>query len=164
MSDFFKRNSPPGMDLKPEWCVFLIGNIFSLLISFCDFMNRYTDARNQLFTYVIDRRELIEGAVIVPFRNLLGPLFSGFFFVICFMLGCVIYRYSYYRQDSMSIYLMKRLSDRKELHRRALILPALAILATLAAALVAVLLYFMIYLLATPRACLPYAALREIRR
>lgn len=164
MNDFFKRNSPPGMDLKPQWRVFLIGNIVSLLISFCDFMKRYTDARNQLFTYVVDRRELIEGAVIVPFRNLLGTLFSSFFFVICFMLGCMIYHYSYYRRDSMSIYLMKRLPNRIELHRRALTLPALAILATLVAALVALLLYFMIYLLATPRACLPYAALREIWR
>ena len=29
MRNFFNRNSPPGMELKQEWCVFLIGNIGS---------------------------------------------------------------------------------------------------------------------------------------
>ena len=164
MNEFFKRNSPPGIDLKQEWRVFLIGNIVSVCISFFAFIDKYIDARNQLFFYEIDKRMLIDGAIIAPFSSLFSVYFSGFFFVSCFMLGYVIYHYLYYRQDSMSIYLMKRLPNKRELHRRALTVPCLAFLATIGVALAAILFYFIIYILATPKACLPYAALREIWR
>ena len=164
MNDFFKRNSPPGIELKQEWRVFLIGNIVSVCISFFAFIDKYRDARNQLFFYEIDKRMLIDGAIIAPFSSLFSVYFSGFFFVSCFMLGYVIYHYLYYRQDSMSIYLMKRLPNKRELHRRALTVPCLAVLATIGVALAAILFYFIIYILATPKACLPYAALREIWR
>ena len=46
----------------------------------------------------------------------------------------------------------------------ALTLPCLAVLATVAVALAAILFYFMIYVLATPKVCLPFVALREIGR
>ena len=128
MNEFIKRNSPPGIDLKQEWRVFLIGNIVSVCISFFAFIDKYIDARNQLFFYEIDKKMLIDGAIIAPFSSLFSVYFSGFFFVSCFMLGYVIYHYLYYRQDSMSIYLMKRLPNKRELHRRALTVPCLAFL------------------------------------
>lgn len=164
MNEFIKRNSPPGIDLKQEWRVFLIGNIVSVCISFFAFIDKYIDARNQLFVYEIDKKMLIEGAIIAPFSSLFSVYFSGFFLVACFLLGYVIHHYLYFRQDSMSIYLMKRLPDKRELHRRALTVPCLAVLATIGVALAAILFYFIIYILATPKACLPYAALREIWR
>lgn len=164
MNEFFKRNSPPGIDLKQEWRVFIIGNICSVLVSFFAFLDKYIDARNQLFTYANGKRELIEGAIIVPFYDLFSIYFSGFFLVSCFLLGYIIYHYSYFRQDSMSIYLMKRLSNKRELHRRALMVPCLSVFATIGVALATILLYYIIYFIATPKACLPYAALREIWR
>ena len=81
MNEFFKRNSPPGIDLKQEWRVFLIGNIASVLISFFAFIDKYIDARNQLFFYEIDKRMLIDGAIIAPFSSLFSVYFSGFFLV-----------------------------------------------------------------------------------
>ena len=120
MNEFLKRNAPPGIDLKQEWRVFLIGNIASVIVSFFAFLDKYFDARNQLFTYEIDKRILIEGATIAPFSSLFSVYFSGFFYVTCFMLGYIIYHYLYYRQGSMSIYLMKRLPNKRELHRRAI--------------------------------------------
>lgn len=164
MNEFFKRNSPPGVDLKQEWKVFLIGNIGSVLISFFAFLDRYLDARRQLFTYAEGIRERIDGAIIAPFHTMINFYFVGFFFVICFMLGYIIYHYAYYRQDSMSIYLMKRLPNKRELHRRALTVPCIAALATVGVAIAAILFYYIIYFLATPKACLPYATLREIWR
>lgn len=164
MNEFFKRNSPPGIDLKQEWRVFLIGNIGSVLISFFAFIANYLKKREELFTYVGAERVRIEGAIMTPFHNLINFYFVGFFFVACFMLGYIIYHYAYYRQDSMSIYLMKRLPNKSELHKRAFTIPCLAVLATFAIALAAILFYFIIYILATPKACLPYAALREIWR
>ena len=160
MNEFFKRNSPPGIDLGQEWRVFLIGNIASVIVSLFAFLAKYIDARDQLFVYEIDRKILKEGAIIAPFSSLFSIYFSGFVLVALFLLGYVIYHYSYFRQESMSIYLMKRLPDKRELHKRALTVPVLAVLATICVALAAVLLYFVIYLLATPRACLPFAALQ----
>ncbi|MBQ2735899.1 MAG: hypothetical protein IJF26_00520 [Clostridia bacterium] len=164
MNEFFKRNSPPGIDLKQEFRLFLICNIASVIVSFFAFLDKYINARNNLFFYEIDKKILIEGAIIAPFSSLLSVYFSVFFFVTCFMLGYIIPHYLYFRQDSMSIYLMKRLPNKRELHRRALTVPCLAALATIGVALSAILLYFIIYILATPKACLPYAALREIWR
>ena len=163
MNEFFKRNSPPGIDLKQEWRVFLIGNIVSVLISFFAFIDKYVDARNQLFVYEIDKKMLIEGAIIAPFSNLFSVYFSGFFLVACFLLGYVIHHYLYFRQDSMSIYLMKRLPDKRELHRRALTVPCLAVLATIGVALAAILFYFIIYILAKPHTADKPSGLRECR-
>ncbi len=164
MIDFFKRNAPPGIDLKQEFRVFFIGNLCSVAVSFFAFLDRYLDERRQLFTYVNGVRQQIDGAIMVPFRSLINFCFTVFFFVACFMLGYIIYHYAYYRQGSMSLYLMKRLPKRSELHRRAFTVPCLAVLATFGIALAAILFYYIIYFLATPKACLPYAALREIRR
>ena len=164
MREFVKRNSPPGMDLTQEWRVFLIGNVGAVLVSFLAFVDQYLDARARLFTYVAGERVLISGAVIAPFYSLINYYFAGFFLVACFLLGYIIYHYSYYRQGSMSLYLMKRLPSRWERHRRAITLPCLAALATLVIALAAILFYYIIYLVATPWACLPYEALREMWR
>ena len=82
MNKFFKRNSPPGLDLKQEWRVFLIGNIASLIVSFFAFLDKYIDTRNQLFVYEMDKKMLIEGAIIAPFSSLFSVYFSGFFFIL----------------------------------------------------------------------------------
>lgn len=164
MIEFLKRNAPPGIDLKQECQVWLAGNIVSVIISFFAFLIQYVEAREQLFTYEAGTRERIEGAIITPFYNLFGIGFSGFFVVSAVMLCFIIYHYAYYRQGSMSIYLMKRLPRKRELHIRALAVPCLAVLATLAVAFAAIALYFIIYILATPKECLPYAALRVLWR
>ena len=164
MTEFLKRNSPPGIELKQEYHVWLIGNISAVLVSLFAFLNKYTDARNQLFTYATGTRERIEGAIITPFYNLFSIYFSGFIIISVVTLCFTIYHYAYFRQGSMSIYLMKRLPKKGELHRRAITIPCLSVLATLVIALLTIAFFFLIYILATPKACLPYAALRELWR
>ena len=159
MNEFIQRNSPPGIRLKEEYHVFLIGNITAVGISFFGFLVTYLRAREALFTYQDGRWVLIDGAAIAPF-----PMMVIFYFVALLMLGFILYHYSYYRQGSMSIYLMKRLPNRWELHRRALTLPCLAVLAVLAVAAATMLICFLIYLIATPKVCLPYETLLEIWR
>ena len=164
MNEFIKRNSPPGIRLKEEYCFFLIGNFTAVGIGFFGFLAAYLGAREELFVYQYGKRVLIDGAVIAPFRTMIMLHFPVFFFVALLMLGFILYHYAYYRQGSMSIYLMKRLPNHWELHRRALTLPCLAVLATLAAAAASILICFLIYLIATPKVCLPYEALLEIWR
>ena len=164
MLNYLERHAPPGLDLRTELYTFIIGNGLSVLVSFLAFLDKYLDARRQLFTYENGIRERIGGAVMTPFPQLFSVYFSGFFLVALVMLGFIIHHYAYYRQGSMSQYLMKRLPRKSERHIRALTLPCLAVLATAAVAFAAILFYFMIYVLATPTACLPFVALREIGR
>lgn len=164
MVDFLKRNTPPGINLKQMYHVFLFCNIGSVLYSFFAFIGNYLEAREELFTYIGAERIRIAGAIIAPFHNLLTFCFSGFIISAIVMLCFILYHYIYYRQGSMSIYLMKRLPKKSEIHRRAFTVPSLAVLAVIAIAIATIMFYYLIYLIATPKACLPYAALREIWR
>ena len=153
--EYCTRNSPPGFDLKQEYAVFIIGNSCSAVLAVFAFLINYINHRENLFGYVSNKRILIDGSVMTPFYKLINYCFSGFFFVALFMLGYVIYHYMYFRQGSMSIYLMKRLPSKAELNKRVWTVPLTAIIGTLAFALATVLFCYIIYFLATPKICLP---------
>ena len=168
MTEFFRRNSPPGMDLMQERKVFAVGNVISALVGILVFLDRYRGAYNDLFLYfgvagagnATDVEKVLrKDTVIVPFHQLLDGFFFCFYIVATVMLCFIIFHYAYFRQGSMSIYLMKRLPDRRELHRRALTVPCLGALGTFAVAAVTAFLCYIIYLTVTPKVCLPYTAL-----
>ena len=62
----------------------------------------------------------------------------------------VIYHYSYHFKGSKSIYLMRRLPDRWELHRRCLTLPIAMAVFFLLMGFVMLLLFFWAYFAAVP--------------
>ena len=154
--EYFRRNSPPGLSLRQEYAVFVIGNAGSATISFFAFLLNYIRSRNELFEYVGDKRLIIDGAIISPFYALIDIYFSGFVVVALIMLSYVIYHYSYYRQGSMSVYLMKRLPNKIEMHKRAWTVPLLTSITTIAIAIAVILFCYIIYFLATPKMCLPF--------
>jgi len=156
MREAIMRLLPPGFPEAQEIRLFLIGNSASAVVALFGFLANYSEARDRLFDYADGRRTLIEGAYIEGFSSLLGLYFMGFVFVSCWMLGNVVAHYAYYRQGSMSLYLMKRLPKRGERHLRAWAVPCLSVVASGAVALLTVLICFVIYLIATPRGCLPY--------
>lgn len=163
MRKFLIRHAPPGIPLRQEIYCFLIGHLCAFLLSL-GFLANYLEARRMLFDHVNGKRLLIEGAVITDFPQLLRFTALGYFAVVCFMLGLILNHYIYYRQGSMSIYLMKRLPRPGERHLRALTLPLLAILLTVLVALILRFLYFTIYLLATPVECLPEQVWKQLWR
>lgn len=155
-ADFFKRNTPPGMSMKQEFWFFVLGMIASVFDSFL-FLVRYTAAQSRFYEIRGGERVFIgeiEHMVMPDFAVLLGNSLAGFGFLAICMLGFIIYHYAYFRQGSKSIYLMKRLPKKSELHRRALTVPLLAMLACALAAFILLLLYFALYMLATPDVCL----------
>ena len=153
--EYCKRNSPPGIDLKQEYAVFIIGNCCSAVLAVFSFLINYIKHRESLFAYVSTQRILIDGAVMTPFYKLNNYCFSGFFFVALFMLGYVIYHYMYFRHGSMSIYLMKRLPSKTEFLKRVWTVPLTAIICTLAIAVATLLFCYIVYFFATPKICLP---------
>lgn len=127
ISNFLNRYSPPGMELKQEKRIFIWGMILSILYSVFYWAAKYVEAYNSLFVYKNGKHLLNVNAEMPYFRALLGHSFIGFAILSVIMLGFIVYHYIYYRQGSMSIYLMKRLPKKSELHIRALAIPSIVV-------------------------------------
>jgi len=74
--------------------------------------------------------------------------------VILFCLIAIASRYRYYHQDSKSIYLMRRLPDRAELHRSCLVQPLLRVALVLVVMAVLLLIFYTVYMNQVPEECL----------
>lgn len=119
------------------------------------FLYRYGEARNNLFRYRGTERFLIEGAKIVPFRELRLGVFWAFPVMALALVFVAAGFYTYHSQDSRSIYTMKRLPNRWELWRRVLTLPVCAMILCGLTVLLLLGIYYAIYLFCTPAGCLP---------
>ena len=91
---------------------------------------------------------------MIDYIQLIRGIFGALAAAILFMLGFIVYFYFYHRQESRSIYLMRRLPDRWELHRRCLTAPLAGIVFYAAATFTLILITFAIYMWATPAECL----------
>lgn len=149
------RWAPPGLNLKPEIKFFAAGLVLAVLYSFL-FFERYLSARADLYiySYSSSTRVLLPDAVMPDFYILLEHYWAGLAVLAVCMLALIIYHYVYHRQDSKSIYLMRRLPSRWELHRRCLTLPLIAILICLLTAIILLLLFYGTYNVFTPKECL----------
>lgn len=155
---FLKHYAPPGMNLQPELCCLIFGIGTSILYSMT-FLVRYFEQREALYARH-GNATLMEGVVMNDFYVLLGldgtysNVLTGFMITAIVMITTIPLYYVYYRQGSKSIYLMKRLPNRGEIHKRALVLPIAAVLCCAAAAFLITMLYFTLYMLGTPAVCI----------
>lgn len=147
---------PPGIELKRELKYIAVGLVGAMLYSF-SFFFAYISARNDLYYYDYRTEEYIlnTNAVITEFETLLAGRFAGFAVFILFLFLMGIYHYVYHYQGSKSIWLMKRLPNRMELHRRCLLLPLFAAIASIAIMGMLFLIYYGVYIMCTPEMCLP---------
>ncbi len=149
------RFVPLGMEAGQEKRWLIWGFSCSSGFSFLYFIFRCFRARQDLFITRVDgKRELLEGAVMQDFREVLGIAFAGFAALALAMLGLAAFHYIYHRIGSRSIYLMRRLPDRFELHRRCLALPAAGIVLCAIACFLLLCIYYWIYIAMTPEQCL----------
>jgi hypothetical protein len=163
MRNFLNRSTPPGVDARRELHQIILWLSLAGGFSLGTLVN-YLNARAELFETRAGQRCLIDGAVIEDFTRMTGAYFQGFTLVTLAILGLIAFHYSYYRRESMSIYLMKRLPACGERHRRALTLPLLAVAATVVLAALLLTVYFAVYLLATPKICLPDEVWQQLWR
>jgi len=144
--------APPGLDTDGEIRGLIGGLVLALCLSF-SFIGKYNDAYSELYRWYNGKYKL-SGEMMIDFAELIEGCLGGFY-LLCFVcLATVVWHYLYYYQGSKSIYLMKRLPNRMEIHKRAWTLPLLGIGITLLAAFLVMLLYFWIYLLVTPQECI----------
>ncbi len=150
---------PAGWDWENLRFGLLLGQLAStapLVI----YLNRFSDSVSALYErYLVDGewvQQLVPNRVVPRFSWLiLGTPLMGFgIFFLCMALQ-VARHYRYHTRDSMSIYLMKRLPNRWELHRRCWTVPLLASLAELLLMGLMIFLCWLLYRYTTPEGCLP---------
>lgn len=83
------------------------------------------------------------------------PVFMPVLLLVLVSIGFAIYHYVTLRQGAKSNYLMGRLPDKKELHRRCLTFPLLMVLAGVVLVAVLLPIFYGAYLLATPAGTMP---------
>jgi len=152
--NFLTKNAPPGADILVQTNRFFAGLVGIGLWSL-GFLFRYSSARNHLFYTGEFGRYLKSDAMMPEFRYLIGNAMLGVWVTLLILALCVILNYHSFHQGSKSIYLMKRLPDPMELHRRCVLLPALGAALCLLLREILMIVYFTVYMLATPDRCLP---------
>lgn len=157
----FEKYTPPGIEFVNQFKLCLIG--LSAAIGWSvSYLAKYLTARSNLYAYSLKGLVLREGAVITSFYDLVHDgldSFDGFLMFYIVMLGVMVYHYIYYYQGSKSIYLMRRLQDKWEMHRRNITLPFAMIMLGIATHMALWMLYLGIYLTCTPPECLATAIL-----
>ncbi|MBR5423901.1 MAG: hypothetical protein IK108_07815 [Clostridia bacterium] len=154
--------SPPGMNVKAEKPLTVICLILSALWETLSFLSNYTYERDALFTVRNGKRMLLQGAEISDFASLDFGMVWGFYATILIIAGFTVFRLAYFYQGSKSIYLMRRLPQKGETAKRVLALPALWIAGTALIMLLFTGLMAAVYLLATPKGCLPAQPFKDV--
>lgn len=153
VSDFLTKNAPPGFDTDKEVRMYITGLVLMLVFSL-NFFWDYYDAYDALFHWVKEEKVLLTGVVMQNFSEILGDNLRGFYLYCIVIAVMVLQHYWYYYQGSKSIYVMKRLKNPMEIHRRAWVIPLLGIVVTLLIAFVVMMLYFEFYMIVTPKQCI----------
>ena len=149
-----QRLLPPGFDSCQKEPRLLL---WGLLL--CGGWSLYTPAaywnqRQLLFRRVGGQTILIPGRSMPPFSRLALPGLWGLGLFLLLLMGLGLAHMRYHRTDSMSIYLMKRLPDPWEYHRRCWGIPLLGAGLGLSLTGLLLVIYYAIYRFMTPASCL----------
>ena len=152
--NFLIKNAPPGANILIHTNYYIAGLGCSGLWSL-GFMLRFTDEYDRLLRITSSRRYVTGDYMMPEFEELLSGSMNGIFVIVLLLLVSVVMNYASFQQGSKSIYLMRRLPSRWELHRRCILLPALGIAGSLVVRTILLSIYFAVYMLVTPDRCLP---------
>jgi len=148
------RHAPPGMPLKEEKTVYSVGMAFSAIFGLSSFTSRFSNHLAELYWINGSTKTLKVGAIMPDFVEILDRSLLGFQIVCAIMIAAAVMHYVYHFHESKSIYTMRRLPSRWELHRRCLTLPIAGILLAILAAFLVLLICYASYMITTPDACL----------
>ncbi len=154
--NFLGRNLPVGYSVKKERNVFALCMTGAVLFSMT-FLLDYGRARESLFRYAAGglRKELIPGAVMEDFVDILGYSMAAFPLMALICLSAQVFsHYAYHRNGSNAFYTMKRLPDSRELCRRCVVLPLMEAAGILLAMAAVFAIYYFIYMQGTPEEAL----------
>ena len=153
----FETYTPPGVAFWTQ-LKFCLGGLGVAIAWSISYLIKYSSAHANLYEYTFRGRVLKSGIYMIDFQKLVHSgidSFDGFLVFYFMMVGMLVYHYLYYYQGSKSIYLMRRLPNRWEVHRRSITLPFAAFVIAVMTEIALWLLYYGIYLVCTPAQCLP---------
>ena len=155
---WFEKYAPPGRNIRSGCIIYFGGLQFAFYYGWMTFMWDYRQAwyAIHLLKDKDDNWIPVEGAKMLPFAELLSGKLNMFYLLSAAMIVVIILNYAYHRQGSKSVYMMKRLPNRLEMHKRCITLPLVGVLlAIITAGVLCLLLYYGIYIRQTPVQCLP---------
>lgn len=145
----WERYFPPGFDIETELGLFIAALVWSSAWSIIGYFNRLLSALHHDFS---------GSAKTMPyFYEVLGNAFFWFPIAIAFMLLSIIMNYSYHHSGSKSIYLMRRIPSKWELHRRCMTAPMTAAAITVVIGIILFFVYYAFYELLVPEIFHPHA-------
>lgn len=151
----WSRWAPPDRDARQEAVQFLWGLGGGTVLCWVWFLSSYWNARSGLFRLKNGQKVLMTDAMMLDLPEIIGGSFLGLWAVLLWAAVTVALHYAgHYREGSRPVYLMRRLPDRWEYHRRCLAIPGIVILIALVLILVFLMLFYVIYMNCTPEACL----------
>lgn len=136
------RHVPPGFKLQEEKAVFTVLFLSSVLWAVCSFGTRLQSSLRHCLRY--------NGEMMEDFYLVLGNALFVFPIAMVCMLALAVMHYAYHYSGSRSIYLMRRLPNRWELHRRCLTLPVLGAVGFTVLGIALLFAFFGIYMLIVP--------------
>jgi len=148
------RHAPLGFRVQEEVKRFWGGCFCATAFSLITFITNFNDELDKLYYKNGSNRTLIPGAIMPDFVEIFGRSHWGFLVVIVVALALIGVHYAYHYQGSKSIYTMRRLPSRWELHRRCLTLPLVAIAIYLIMAFAILFIFYTAYMNITPDVCL----------
>ena len=153
--DTLTKISPPGKDLKRDLLSYRIGLLISFFYSWF-FLIEYRMSWFELHTYGKNGELVLrDGAKMPPFSRMISGYLNAFYVLAICMVVAIGYNYWYHRKNSKSVYLMKRLPNKWEYHKRCIILPLMGMALAFVMAGLMSLVYYGIYIYSTPAQCLP---------
>ncbi len=146
---------PPGIDVKKE-LLFYGGAalLFIVLFSMSFLLDLGNILENRIFYTHLGQRLIRPGAVMPGFGEMMVHRFMAYWSYLCLCLGMAAGHYRYF-SASHSVYVMKRIRDPRELHRRCLELPLIAAAVGLVLVIILTGVYRAVYLAKVPAVCLP---------
>lgn len=153
MTNKIRNRIPVGFKADSEIWIFISAIIIGIIRSLL-FFYVYTVDYNSLFEFVNGEKILISGSYMTYFYEIIDGCFNGFLIAIFIFIFLIFYHYMYHFKDSKSIYTMKRLPNKSELHIRCLSVPLTGIALSAALSIGLLLAFYFYYMAKTPPECL----------
>ncbi len=156
MNKLFKwadERTPVGIEGKKEigWAACGLGISFLYSLTYYFSLWSYIDNLYGVSS-VTGKRVLLAGSYMPDFAAFAPSRMKPFVITALIFLTLAVYHYIYHYQESKSIYTMRRLPDRWELHRRCLTFPITVAVICLVSAVLLTGIYLWSYNLSVPKA------------
>lgn len=153
MTDRIRQIIPVGFKAETEIWIFITAEAIGIIRALL-FFYEYRIKYNSLFEIIYGERVLNATEDMPDFYEILKGCFNGFVIAAFIFISLLLYHYIYHHKDSKSIYTMKRLPDKNELHIRCLTIPLTGIVLSILLSVCLLLLFYYYYITKTPAECL----------